>query len=105
MAGMLGFHALACTVVAMLRIWFADRILTRGEPVVIERPSIHSVTPQYYVAYLLLMLAAFYLVFYTTELWGFRSIIDILAATLLSTAVTTLLAVLYQLAFCKQEEA
>ena len=34
MAGSLGFHALACTIVAMMRITFADRILTRGENVV-----------------------------------------------------------------------
>ena len=29
MNNLLGFHALACTVVAMMRIWFADRIDTR----------------------------------------------------------------------------
>lgn len=104
MSGMLGFHALACTVVAMLRIWFADRILTRGEPVVIERPSIHSVTPQYYVAYLLLMLASFYLVFYTAEIFSFRGMWGVLAATVCSTLVTALMAVLYQVIFPKKEE-
>lgn len=45
MNNMLGFHALACTVVAMMRILFADRILTRGEPVTISIPSIFSVSP------------------------------------------------------------
>lgn len=105
MAGMLGFHALACTVVAMLRIWFADRILTRGEPITINTPSIYSVTPQYFIAYLMLMLAAFYLVFYTAELWGFRGFGGVLLATLLSTVATTLLAVLYQIAFVKKEES
>lgn len=104
MNNILGFHALACTVVAMLRIWFADRILTRGEPVVIVRPSIHSVTPQYYVAYLLLMLASFYLVFYTTEIFSFRGMWGVLAATVCSTLVTALMAVLYQVIFPKKEE-
>ena len=101
MNNLLGFHALACTVVAMMRIWFADRILTRGEPVQVQTPGIYSVTPQYFIAYLMLMLAAFYLLLFIVELWGFRGFGDILLATLLSTVVTTLLAVLYQLVFLK----
>ena len=101
MNNLLGFHALACTVVAMMRIWFADRILTRGEPVQVQTPGIYSVTPQYFIAYLMLMLAAFYLLLFIVELWGFRGFGDILLATLLSTVVTTLLAVLYQLVLLK----
>ena len=104
MCNALGFHALACTVVAMLRIWFADRILTRGEPVVISTPSVHSVTPQYFISYLMLMLSAFYLIFYTTELFGSRGFGGVLLATVCSTLVTTILAVLYQLAFTKRKE-
>lgn len=104
MSNVLGFHALACTVLAMMRIWFADRILTRGEPVVISTPSVHSVTPQYFISYLMLMLSAFYLIFYTTELFGSRGFGGVLLATVCSTLVTTILAVLYQLAFTKRKE-
>ena len=104
MAGMLGFHALACTVVAMLRILFADRILTRGEPIEVKCPSIYSVTPQYFIFYLFLMLGAFYLVFYATELFGFRGFGGVLLATLCSTLATTLLAVIYQALLLKKEE-
>ncbi len=103
MSNMLGFHALACTVVAMLRILFVDRILTRNEPVVIATPSIYSVTPQYFISYLMLLLAVFYLVFYTTELFGFRGFGGVLLATVCSTLVTTLLAVLYQFVFLKKD--
>lgn len=103
MNNMLGFHALACTVLAMMRILFADRILTRGEPVVVETPGIYSVTPQYFISYLMLMLGAFYLVFFTTELFGFRSFGSVLLATIASTVVTTLMAVLYQYIFLKKE--
>lgn len=103
MNNMLGFHALACTVVAMLRILFADRILTRGEPVTIEKPSIYSVTPQYFFSYLVLMLGAFYLVFYTVELFGFRSFGSVLLSTVASTLVAALLAALYQYIFLKKE--
>lgn len=105
MSGALGFQALACTVVAMLRIWFADRILTRGEPVIISRPSIYSVTPQYFITYLLLMLGTFYLVFYTSELFGFRGFGGVLLSTICSTLVTATLAVLYQLIFLKKENS
>ncbi|MBR1766144.1 MAG: rod shape-determining protein MreD [Bacteroidales bacterium] len=103
MNNMLGFHAMACTVVAMLRILFADRILTRGEPVVVETPSIYSVTPQYFISYLALMLTAFYLIFFTLELFGFRSFGSVVIATVCSTLVSTLMAVLYQFIFLKKE--
>ncbi|MBQ9418150.1 MAG: hypothetical protein IJU19_06170 [Bacteroidales bacterium] len=99
----LGFHSLACTVVAMLRIWFADRILTRGEPVVINRPSIYSVTPQHFIFYLVLMLGAFYLVLYGVELFGSRGLWGVVWASVCSTVATALLAVLYQLVFLKRE--
>ena len=103
MAGALGFHALACTVVAMMRILFADRILTRGEEVTIEVPGIYSVTPQYFIAYLLLLLGVFYLVFFMVELFSFRGLWDVLLATVCSTLATTLLAVIYQWVFLKRE--
>ena len=99
MNNMLGFHALACTVVAMMRILFADRILTRGEPTAIDRPSIYSVSPQYFISYMLILVASFYLIFFTVELFGFRSFGSVLLATIFSTVVTSLLAVLYQFIF------
>lgn len=104
MNNMLGFHALACTVVALLRGLFADRILTRGEPVVIDRPSVYTVTPQYFISYLMLMLGIYYLVFYTAELFSFRGFGGVILATILSTIVTTLLAALYQVIFIKREK-
>lgn len=104
MNNVLGFHTLACTVMAMGRILFADRIITRGEPVVVNTPSIYSVTPQYFVAYLMLMLTVFYLLFYIAELAGSRGLGDMLLATVLSTLATTILAILYQIIFLKKKE-
>ena len=104
MSGVLGFNTLACTVVAMLRILFADRILTRGENVVIETPSIYSVTPQYFITYLLVSTAVFYLVLYTVELFSFRGLGGVFLATVCSTLVTSLLAVLYQIALLRRKE-
>lgn len=88
----------------MMRILFADTILTRNEPVVVETPSIYSVTPQYFISYLMLLLAAFYFVFYLLEIFSFRGLWGVIAATVCSTFVTTLLAVLYQFIFLKKKE-
>lgn len=101
MSGALGFHAMACTTVAMMRVLFADRILTRGENVVVETPSIFSVTPQYFISYLLLLTGAFYLLFFLLELFGFRGLGGVLLATIASTVVTALLAGLYQWMFVR----
>ena len=69
----------------------------------IEIPGIYSVTPQYFISYLMLMFGAFYLVFFTVELFGFRGFGSVLLSTVASTLVTTLLAVLYQYIFLKKE--
>lgn len=103
MNNMLGFHALACIVMAMMRILYADRILTRGEPVTLSIPSIYSSSPLHFISYLMLLLGIFYLVFFTVEMWGFRSFGSMLLATICSTLATSLLAVLYQFIFLKKE--
>lgn len=104
MAGTLGFHALACTIVAMSRILFADRILTRGEEGGVENPGIRTVAPQYFITYLLLMYAIFFLVLYLTEVLTFRGIADVLIATVASSLVSTLLAIVYQVIFTRKEK-
>ena len=104
MSNMLGFNALACTVVAMCRILFADRMLTRNEPVTIVLPSVYSVSPQHFVGYLLLLYTIFYSVFYLLELFGFRHLGSMILATICSTVVSTLLAVLYQVVLIKRED-
>ena len=103
MSNMLGFHALSCTIVAMMRILFADRILTRGEPVIISSPNIYNVTPQYFIGYLMLMFGSFYFIFFLLEVFGFRSLWGVLLSTVCSTLVSTFLAVLYQFVFLKKE--
>lgn len=104
MAGTLGFNALACTVVMMCRLLFADRILTRGEEVVIDTPSIHRIAPVYYVSYLLLLYAIFFLIFLGMEMFSFRGLGDMLVATLASTLVSTAMSILYQFLFVKNED-
>lgn len=104
MAGALGFHALSCTLVAMVRILTGDRMLTRGENVIIATPGIYSVTPQYFIGYTMLLLGLYYLVFYLLELFSFRGLDGVLLATVCSTIVTTLLVVIYQVVFIRRED-
>lgn len=99
----LGFQALACSIVVMMRILFVDRILTRGESTVISTPSIYSVSLQYFISYLLILFAAFYLVFFTVGQFGFSKFGGDLMATVASTVATVLLALLYQFIFLKKE--
>ncbi|MCR4659110.1 MAG: rod shape-determining protein MreD [Bacteroidales bacterium] len=96
---MMGFHACACLVVAMCRILFGNRIITRNESAEIDTPSIFSAAPQYFVGYLMLMLSIFYFVLFSIEMFDFRGFWQVLLATILSTIATTAIAVLYQLAF------
>ena len=103
MNNMLGFHALACTVVAMMRILFADRILTRGESTTISTPSIYNVSLQYFISYLLILFAAYYLVYFTIAQFGIIKFGDDLVAVVASTVVTVLLSLLYQFIFLKKE--
>ena len=58
---------------------------------------------QYFISYLMLLLAIYYLVFYFFLLFGFRSFGGVLLSTVASTLVTTLMAVLYQYIFLKKE--
>lgn len=99
MSNALGFHALACTVMAMAKIMAGNKILTRGEPVAISTPGLFSVAPVQFITYSLFLLGTFYLVFFIAEMWGFRGFGSMLLATIASTLATTALIVVYQLIF------
>ena len=70
----------------------------------VATPSFRTVTPQYFASYLLLLYAIFYLVFFIAELFSFRGLGGVLLATVFSTLVTALLALLYQVLFVRKEE-
>lgn len=101
-SNMLGFHTAACTLVAFCRIAFADRILTRNEAVVIDTPSIYSVKTTYFINYLLLLTAIFYVSFYALELFDSHGFFQLLLSSILSTILTALLMLLSQMLFLKR---
>ncbi|KWW30636.1 MAG: rod shape-determining protein mred [bacterium P3] len=101
-SNMLGFHTFSCTMVAFARILFADRILTRNEPVVISTPSIYTVKTQYFIGYLLVLTAIFYLTFFSLELFDSHGFWRLLLSITLSTLLTVVLALISQILFMKR---
>lgn len=102
-SNMLGFHTFACVIVAFARILFADRILTRNQDITISKPSIHSVKPQYFVGYTVVLTGLFNFVYFAIELFDNHGFWKLIAITLLSTLLTSALIVLTQLVFTKKE--
>lgn len=102
-SNMLGLHAFAATAVGFCRITFADKILTRGEDVAIDTPSMRSVAMGPALYFLFLMILIYNFIYFFLVYFSFHDILRILVSTLLSTVVTWALAVLYQASFIKKE--
>ena len=98
---MLGFHAFACTLVAFARVTFADRILTRDDPVVIETPSIFTVATQTYIGFMLLLLFIYNVVYFMMVVFEWQDWWRILLLSMMSTLVSGVMCVLYQLVFIR----
>ena len=103
-SNMLGFHCCATTVMAFCRITFAERIITRGEDVVIDVPSIFSVQSQYFVYYSALLLLIHSFVFYTLDYFSIADIFDIVLSSMLSATASLVLVILWQLVFNRRKK-
>lgn len=95
----LGFHACATTVMAFCRITFADRIITRGDDITIDMPSIFNVAPQYFVYYSALLIFIHTFVFFMLDYFKLSNIFSILLSSLLTSATTLILVIVWQLIF------
>lgn len=100
---MLGFHSFAATLLGFCRITFADKILTRGEQIDIDTPSIHSVGVSQLAGYLLLMFFIYNFAFFFLEIFSFEDFWRILLSSVLSTVVVWVLAMLYQSLFLRKK--
>lgn len=98
-SNMLGFHACASTIMAFCRITFADRIITRGDDITIDMPSIFTVAPQYFIYYSMLLIFIHALVFFLLDYFKMTEIFNILLSALLTTVATLVLVVVWQLIF------
>ncbi|MBO4751766.1 MAG: hypothetical protein J5526_03330 [Bacteroidales bacterium] len=98
-SNMLGFHACATTVMAFCRIMFAEKIITRGEDISIDTPSIYSVAPQFFIYYSALLLFIHSLVFFMLDYFNFADIFKILLSSVLTTLATLVLVLIWQMLF------
>jgi len=98
-SNMLGFHTCASTVVAFCRITFADRIITRGDDISIDMPSIFTVAPQYFIYYSGLLIFIHSFIFFTLDYFNFSDIFNIILSSILTTIVTLILVIMWQLIF------
>lgn len=103
-SNMLGFHTFAATLITFCRITFADKILTRGEVVTIEIPSIRSVAIAPALYYLFLLFFIYNFAYYALISFSFGDILQILFSSLMSTLAVWILAILYQVLFLKKND-
>lgn len=98
-SNMLGFHACAITVMAFCRIMFAEKIITRGEDISIDTPSLYSVSPQFFIYYSALLLLIHSLVFFSLDYFDFADIFNVVISSVLTTIVTLVLVIIWQMLF------
>lgn len=102
-SNMLGFHAMACTLVAFCKVTFANKILTKNDPTEIDIPTIHSVGFQSWAYYTLLLTLIYNLAYFLIEIFSFRDILTILISSVSSTLVTWILMLIYHLIFLRKK--
>lgn len=95
-SGMMGYNTAACTLVAFIRVTFADKIITGNDNEKKDTPTFRSVGFLTYTLYTLLLFFIFYLLYFNLLIFSFRDTGRILLSTILSTVTTWLLALLYQ---------
>ena len=99
-----GFHTFSYTLLAFARITFGNRMLTHGDPIDIDVPSIHTVPFSRFAAYLFLMSFIYCASFYLLEAASFANFGLTLLAILLSTLSTWALLLLCQLLIGKENK-
>lgn len=95
-SNMLGFNAFACTVVAFLRGVWLDNIVRGDSEAEVDIPCIRTVPYQQYSLFLILIFLIFNFLYQLLLVFDLSELPSILLTTLLSSAVTWLLALLYQ---------
>ncbi|MCQ2262383.1 MAG: rod shape-determining protein MreD [Bacteroidales bacterium] len=100
----LGLHAFACTLMALCRILFGNRILTHGEKDDVDVPSIYAVSGQQFITYMIVMLLIFFFTYFSLEIFEYGDIWRIILNTAMSTLLTGGLILLAQLLTIKKKQ-
>lgn len=103
-SNMLGFNVFACTAVAFLRGAWLDKFIRGENDAEVETPSIRTVPYQQYLPYLFLLMLVYNFLYHLLLVFDLRELPSILLTTLLSTIVSWLLALLYQLLLFRKDK-
>lgn len=98
-----GFHTFSCTMLAFVRILFGNRILTRGEPIDIDVPGVHTVPLQQFAVYLFVMTLVYSFTYFLLEAFTFGNFWWMVLSMLLSTMVSWALLMVCQLLLPKKQ--
>lgn len=100
----LGLHTFSATLIGFSRVVFADKILTKGDNVEIDTPSIRTISPSVYSAYAIILTFIYCFFYYLIESFSLHDILNLLIRTVLSTIVTYLLMIACQFLFINQKK-
>ena len=98
----LGFHTFAATLTGLLRISFANRLITQNEKE-FETPSIRSVGVKQFSYYTLILTVIYCFTYLMLEAFDFGEILSVLLLTVINTAITYLLILLLQYLFVRKD--
>lgn len=99
-----GFHAFSCTMMAMARIIFGNKLLERDDPAGIEVPNVVSVPFPALATYFLLMSLVYCLTYFLMESFGFGNFLWMMFSAFLSTLATWALMLFWQLFIPKKSK-
>lgn len=93
-----GFHTFSCTMMAFARIVVGNNMLIRNNNTIeIETPHIYSLPMSHFMSYLAVMLAVYSITFFMLEVFSFGQFWMTLLSFILSSMVSWMLCILYQL--------
>ena len=101
---MLGFHTAACTAIGFLKGVWLDKFIVRDNEDGVETPTFYSVSYQQFSLYLFLLFFLFSFIYNFLVVFSFRDFFPVLLTALLSSLVTFVLAVLYQVLLVRKED-
>lgn len=101
-ANMPGLHCATATLIAFIRILFADRILKRDSNQEIDTPSIQSVGFRPFAFYSFLLIFIYHFVYSLIELFSFHGLLRAILYAICSTLVTWTLSILTLTLFARK---
>jgi rod shape-determining protein MreD len=98
-----GMHASACTLMGFARMHYLKLIAPREGYDVLMKPTIHHMGAPWFLSYALLLIFAHHFLFFTMEVFSFRSFFSTLLRSMSSTAITFLFCYVIQFIFYRSK--